>query len=67
MKKITILGGGPAGYAAALYASHFKLDVTLIEADGIGIKILQIGDMSILKDYKIQENYKIFIPKGKWI
>jgi len=43
LKKITILGGGPAGYAAALYASHFNLDVTLIEADGIGGTCLNRG------------------------
>ena len=43
MKKITIVGGGPAGYAAALYASHFDLDVTLIEADGIGGTCLNRG------------------------
>ena len=43
MKKITIVGGGPAGYASALYASHFNLDVTLIEADGIGGTCLNRG------------------------
>ena len=36
MKKITIIGGGPAGYAAALYANNFDLDVTLIESDVLG-------------------------------
>ena len=43
MQKITILGGGPAGYAAALYADHFDLEVTLIEADGIGGTCLNRG------------------------
>ena len=27
MKKLTIIGGGPAGYAAALYASNFDLEI----------------------------------------
>ena len=43
MKKITILGGGPAGYASALYADHFDLEVTLVEADGIGGTCLNRG------------------------
>ena len=43
MKKISILGGGPAGYAAALYAHHFDLEVTLIEADEIGGTCLNRG------------------------
>ena len=33
MKKLTIIGGGPAGYAAALYANNFDLEVTLVESD----------------------------------
>ena len=43
MKKITIIGGGPAGYAAALYANNFDLDVTLIESDVLGGTCLNIG------------------------
>ena len=43
MKKITIIGGGPAGYAAALYASNFELDVTLIESDVLGGTCLNRG------------------------
>ena len=29
--KICIIGGGPAGYSAALYAARAGLDVTVIE------------------------------------
>ena len=36
MKKLTIIGGGPAGYAASLYASNFELEITLIESDTLG-------------------------------
>ena len=43
MKKITIIGGGPAGYAAALYANNFELDVTLIESDILGGTCLNRG------------------------
>jgi dihydrolipoamide dehydrogenase len=34
--RIAILGGGPAGYEAALVAVELGADVTLIERDGIG-------------------------------
>ena len=43
MKKITIIGGGPAGYAAALYANNFDLDVTLIESVVLGGTCLNRG------------------------
>lgn len=33
---VTIVGGGPGGYEAALVASRLGADVTLIERDGIG-------------------------------
>src|SRR5664279_1699276 len=34
--KIVIIGGGPAGYEAALVAVQYGADVTLIEREGIG-------------------------------
>ena len=43
MKKLTIIGGGPAGYAAALYANNFDLEVTLIESDILGGTCLNRG------------------------
>ena len=43
MKKITIIGGGPAGYAAALYANNFDLEVTLVESDVLGGTCLNRG------------------------
>ena len=36
MTKIVIMGGGPAGYEAALVAAQYGGDVTLVERDGIG-------------------------------
>jgi pyruvate/2-oxoglutarate dehydrogenase complex dihydrolipoamide dehydrogenase (E3) component len=34
--KIVILGGGPAGYAAAATAAHFGAEVTLVESNQLG-------------------------------
>jgi pyruvate/2-oxoglutarate dehydrogenase complex dihydrolipoamide dehydrogenase (E3) component len=34
--RVTILGGGPGGYEAALVAAHLGADVTIVEHSGIG-------------------------------
>jgi dihydrolipoamide dehydrogenase len=36
MARIVIIGGGPAGYEAALVAAQLQADVTVVEADGAG-------------------------------
>jgi pyruvate/2-oxoglutarate dehydrogenase complex dihydrolipoamide dehydrogenase (E3) component len=36
MSGIVIIGGGPAGYEAALVAAQLDADVTVVEADGAG-------------------------------
>ena len=36
MTRIVIIGGGPAGYEAALVAAQLGAEVTVIERDGIG-------------------------------
>ncbi len=36
MYDVVILGGGPGGYAAALYAHNFGLSVALVEKDRVG-------------------------------
>jgi NAD(P)H dehydrogenase (quinone) len=36
VNRVVIIGGGPAGYEAALVAVQLDADVTLIEADGAG-------------------------------
>jgi pyruvate/2-oxoglutarate dehydrogenase complex dihydrolipoamide dehydrogenase (E3) component len=36
MARIVIIGGGPAGYEAALVAAQLGADVTVVEADGAG-------------------------------
>ncbi len=43
MKKLTIIGGGTAGYAAALYASNYDFETTLIESDTLGGTCLNRG------------------------
>ena len=42
---IIIVGGGPAGYTAALYASRAGLDMLLIERMGAGGQMTQTGDI----------------------
>ena len=36
MARIVIMGGGPAGYEAALVAAQHGSDVTVVERDGMG-------------------------------
>ncbi|MGW0431620.1 NAD(P)H-quinone dehydrogenase [Micromonospora sp. NPDC003197] len=36
MSRIVIIGGGPAGYEAALVAAQLDAEVTVVEADGAG-------------------------------
>src|SRR3982750_1231726 len=36
MSRIVIIGGGPAGYEAALVATQLDAEVTVVEADGAG-------------------------------
>ena len=36
MKELVIVGGGPAGLAAAIYAARAGLDFTVLERDGFG-------------------------------
>jgi dihydrolipoamide dehydrogenase len=36
MARVVIIGGGPAGYEAALVAAQLRAEVTVVEADGAG-------------------------------
>ena len=42
-KEITIIGGGPGGYVAAIRASQLGAKVRLIEGDRIGGTCLNVG------------------------
>ncbi len=43
MYDVAIIGGGPGGYAAALYAANFDLSVALVEKDKVGGTCLHRG------------------------
>ena len=43
MYDVVIIGGGPGGYAAALYAHNFGLSVALVEKDLVGGVCLHSG------------------------
>ena len=42
-KQVTVLGGGPGGYAAALYCAHLGMQVTLVERQQLGGTCLNRG------------------------
>ena len=42
-KDVVIIGGGPAGYAAAIHASHLGANVALVEKDRLGGTCLNRG------------------------
>ena len=41
--QVVIIGGGPGGYAAALYGASAGLDVAMIEKDKVGGTCLHVG------------------------
>ena len=51
------MGGGPGGYAAALYAHNFDLDVTLIEKDRPGGTCLIRGCIPAKQWLQVAEVY----------
>ena len=59
MSDVVILGGGPGGYAAALYAHHFDLSVTLIEKERVGGTCLIRGCIPAKQWLYIAEVYKM--------
>src|SRR4030042_261731 len=52
--QLVIIGGGPAGLSAGIYAARSKLDTLLIEKSGLGGQILNA---------ELVENYPGF-PQG---
>ncbi|MCK5736719.1 MAG: FAD-dependent oxidoreductase, partial [Spirochaetaceae bacterium] len=67
MRKIVIIGGGPAGYVAAIKASQLGAEVTLIEKDVLGGTCLNRGCIptkAYLKNTEIIENIKKASSRG---
>ncbi len=58
MSDIVIVGGGPGGYASALYAHNFGLDVTLVEKERPGGTCLIRGCIPAKQWLQIAEVYK---------
>ncbi len=56
--KVTVLGGGPGGYEAAIYAAKKGAQVTLIEKDKVGGTCLNRGCIptkALLASYEVYE------------
>ena len=45
MKKVAIIGAGPAGLASAQYAARGGISVLVIDVAGAGGQVLQIADL----------------------
>jgi dihydrolipoamide dehydrogenase len=58
LADIVIVGGGPGGYAAALYAHNFDLDVTLVEKERPGGTCLIRGCIPAKQWLHIAEVYR---------
>ena len=61
MYKLIILGGGPAGISAAIYASRKKLDFLLITVD-VGGQVMKAGDIENYLGYAIVDGVS-FVEK----
>ena len=57
-RDVVILGGGPAGYRAAIRVAQMGGKATLIEKDTLG-GLVSIGDASLLKPYREQRKCSI--------
>ncbi len=65
IKSIIIIGGGPAGYVAAIRASQLKLDVTLIEEGNLGGTCLNVGCIPTKYLLRAANEYKTFLTQAK--
>ncbi len=52
MKDLTIIGGGPAGLSALIYACRANLDVLLIEKETMGSKLIKIDNIENYPGFK---------------
>ncbi len=61
MKKLIILGGGPAGISASIYASRKRIDFTLITSE-VGGQVMKAGDIENYLGYAIVDGVS-FVEK----
>jgi len=66
MKKIAVIGGGPAGYVAALRASQLGAEVTLVEKDELGGTCLNRGCIPTKALLKSMEVYRMIKKAGEF-
>ncbi|PFI57857.1 dihydrolipoyl dehydrogenase [Bacillus cereus] len=73
MSKLVVIGGGPAGYVAAITAAQNGKDVTLIDEANLGGTCLNVGCMptkSLLESAEVHDivrkanNYGVTLNKG---
>lgn len=73
MSKLVVIGGGPAGYVAAITAAQNGKDVTLIEEADLGGTCLNVGCMptkSLLESAEVHDivskanDYGVLLNKG---
>lgn len=70
IKKIVVVGGGPAGMMAAIRASRFNRDVTLIDKNsGLGKKLLLSGKgrCNLTNACDLEEFLKRFSKQGQFL
>jgi dihydrolipoamide dehydrogenase len=74
MSRIVIIGGGPAGYEAALVAAQLDAEVIVVDAEGAGgACVLQdcvpsktfIASSDVLTGYRDTERFGIHTPGGR--
>ena len=58
-KKIIVIGGGPAGYTAAIRAAQLGAEVTLAEESGVGGTCLQAGCIPTKALLRAAEFYRL--------
>lgn len=74
MSRIVIIGGGPAGYEAALVAAQLDADVTVVDAEGAGGACVLhdcvpsktfIASSDVVTGYRGSERFGVHLPEGQ--
>jgi dihydrolipoamide dehydrogenase len=76
MSRVVIIGGGPAGYEAALVAAQLDAEVTVVDAEGAGGACVLhdcvpsktfIASSDVLTGYRDTEQFGVRTPDGEHI